>query len=183
MSTALQIATLIATLPLVLCFTGILLYTLRKTGRASKGVLLMTVLISRQAWVLLIGTICLPVVAAVLYLVVYVAELVVSSSVIAAQGRTLKHCHSREGASVYNQFNAHANPCQPRVQRRALRKSLMKLRKKGQKAERQAENTHRKCRIAFRLLQILRLPMLHPAHGEHVANVFMVRSFARLCSG
>ena len=162
MSTALQIATLIATLPLVLCFTGILLYTLRKTGRASKGVLLMTVLISRQAWVLLIGTICLPVVAAVLYLVVYVAELVVSSSVIAAQGRTLKHCHSREGASVYNQCNAHANLCQTRVQRRALRKSLMKLRKKGQKAERQAENTHRKCRIAFRLLQILRLPCYTP---------------------
>ena len=145
MSEALQIATLIATLPLVLCFTGILVYTSRKTGRA-----------------ILIGALCLPVVAAVLYLVVYVAELVVSSSVIAAQGRTLKHCHSREGASVYNQFNAHANPCQPRVQRRALRKSLMKLRKKGQKAERQAENTHRKCRIAFRLLQILRLPCYTP---------------------
>ena len=26
-------------------------------------------------------------------------------------------------------------------------------------------------------------PMLHPAHGEHAANVFMVRSHARLFSG
>ena len=115
MSEASQIATLIATLPLVLCFTGILVYTSRKTGRASKGVLLLIVLFSRQAWAILIGTLCLPVVAAVLYLVVYVAELVVSSFVIAAQGRTLKHCHSREGASVYNQCNAHANLCQTRV--------------------------------------------------------------------
>ena len=179
---ALQIATMIAALPLVITFTGFLVYIVGKTARANKGVLLITVLITRQAWALVIGTICLPVAVAVLYLVVYVAELAVSSSVIAAQGRTLKHCHSRERASLYNQFNAHAIPWQTRVQRRTLKKSLLKLRKKGQKAERQAEYTHRKFWIAFRLLH-LGPPMLHPTRREHVANVFMVRAFARLCSG
>ena len=131
MTTALQIATLIAALPIVTCFTGILLYNLRKTGRASKGVLLLIGLTSKQAWAMLIGTLCLPVVATVVYLFFYVAELVVSSSVLAGQGRTLKHWHSREGASVYNQSNDHEDACQTRRQRRELRKSLKKLRKKG----------------------------------------------------
>ena len=155
MSAALQIVTLIATLSFVFCFAGILFHTLRTTGRATKGVLLLIVLVSGQAWAIPIGTLCLPVAVAVLYLVVYVAELVVRSSVIATQGRTLKHCHSREGASVHNRLNAHANACQTRAQRRALRKSLKKLRKKGLKAERQAENTHRKYWIAFLVIDVV----------------------------
>ena len=149
MSAALQIVTLIATWSLVCCFAGILFHTLRRTGRASKGVLLLIVLVSWQAWAIPIGILCFPVVAAVLFVVVRVAELAVRSSVIATLGRTLKHCHSCEGASVYNRFNDHANACQTRAQRRALRKSLKKLRKKGLRAERQAENKHRKYWIAF----------------------------------
>ena len=143
MSAAIQILTLIETLSFVFCFAGILFHTLRRTGRASKGVLLLIVLVSWQAWAIPIGILCFPVVAAVLFVVVSVAELAVRSSVIATLGRTLKHCHSCEGASVYNRFNDHANVCQTRAQRRALRKSLKKLRKKGLRAERQAEITHR----------------------------------------
>ena len=155
MSAALQIVTLIETLSLVFCFAGILFHTLRRTGRASKGVLLLIVLVSWQAWAIPIGILCFPVVAAVLFVVVWVAELAVRSSVIATLGRTLKHCHSCEGASVYNRFNGHANACQTRAQRRALRKSLKKLRKKGLRAERQAENTHRKYCIAFIVIDVV----------------------------
>ena len=155
MSAALQIVTLIATWSLVCCFAGILFHTLRRTGRASKGVLLLIVLVSWQAWAIPIGILCFPVVAAVLFVVVRVAELAVRSSVIATLGRTLKHCHSCEGASVYNRINDHANVCQTRAQRRALRKSLKKLRKKGLRAERQAENTHRKYCIAFIMIDVV----------------------------
>ena len=153
-SAALQVVTFIETLFLVFCFAGILFHTLRTTGRASKGVLLLIVLVSWQAWAIPIGILCFPVVAAVLFVVVRVAELAVRSSVIATQGRTLKHCHSCEGASVYNPFKDRANACQTRAQRRALRKSLQKLRKKGLKAERQAENMHRKYWIAFLVIDV-----------------------------
>ena len=88
-------------------------------------------------------------------MVVWVAELAVRSSAIATLGWTLKHGHSCEGASVYNRFNGHANACQTRAQRRALRKSLKKLRKKGLRAERQAENTHRKYCIAFIMIDVV----------------------------
>ena len=126
MSAALHIVTLNETFSLVFCFAGILLHTFRRTGRASKRVLLLIVLVSSQAWAIPIGILCFPVVAAVLFVVVGVAELAVRSSVIATLGWTLKHCHSCEGASVYNRFNDHANACQTRAQRRALRKSLKK---------------------------------------------------------
>ena len=56
---------------------------------------------------------------------------------------------------MYNRFNDHANACQTRAQRRALRKSLKNLRKKGVKAERQAENTHRKYCIAFIVIDVV----------------------------
>ena len=155
MSAAIQIVTLIETLSLVFCFAGILFHNLRRTGRARKGVLLLIVLVSWQAWAIPIGILCFPVVAAVLFVVVWVAELAVRSSVIATLGRTLKHCHSCEGTSVYNRINDHANVCQTRAQRRALRKSLKKLRKKGLRAERQAENTHRKYCIAFIMIDVV----------------------------
>ena len=143
------------TLFLVFCFAGILFHTLRRTGRASKGGLLLIVLVSWQAWAIPIGILCFPVFAVVLFVVVCVAELAVRSFVIATQGRTLKHCHSCEGASVYNRFNEHTNACQTRAQRRALRKCLKKLRKKGQKAESQAKNTHRKYWIAFLVIDVV----------------------------
>ena len=155
MSAALQIVTLMETLSLVFCFAGILIHTLRTTGRANKAILLLIVLVSWQAWAIPIGILCFPVVAAVLFVVGCVAKLAVRSSVIATQGRTLKHCHSVEGASVYNRFSDHANACQTRAQRRALRKSLYKLRKKGLKAERQAEDTHRKYWIAFLVIDVV----------------------------
>ena len=153
MSAALQIVTLIATWSLVCCFAGILFHTLRRTERARIGVL--CVIVSWQAWAIPIGILCFPVVAAVLFVVVRVAELAVRSSVIATLGGTLKHCHSCEGTSVYNRFNDHANACQTHAQRRALRKSLKKLRKKGLRAERQAENTHRKYWIAFIVIDVV----------------------------
>ena len=155
MSVPLQIVALTEILFLVFYFAGILLHALRTTGRANKGVLLLIVLVACQAWAIPIGFLCFPVVAAVLFLVFCVTELAVRNSVIATQGRTLKHCHSCEGASVYNRIKDHANACQTRAQRRALRKSLKKLRKKGLKAERQAENTHRKYWIAFLVIDVV----------------------------
>jgi uncharacterized membrane protein len=134
MSAALQIVTMIETLFLVCCFAGIVFHTLRTTGRASKAVLLLIVLVSWQAWAIPIGILCFPVVAAVLFVV---------------------GCCGRVIASVYNRFNDHANACQTRAERRALRKSLQKLRKKGLKAERQAENTHRKYWIAFLVIDVV----------------------------
>ena len=86
MSAAIQIVTLIETLSLVFCFAGILFHNLRRTGRARKGVLLLIVLVSWQARAIPIGILCFPGVAAVLFVVVRVAELAVRSSVVATLG-------------------------------------------------------------------------------------------------
>ena len=115
MSAALQIVTFIQAFYIVFCFVGILLHTLRTTGKASKGILLLTVLVSWQAWAIPIGILCFPAFGSVLLVVACVTELAVRNSVIAIQGRTLKHCHSCEGSSVYNRGNDHAHVWQTRA--------------------------------------------------------------------
>ena len=84
MSAAIQIVTLIETLSLVFCFAGILFHNLRRTGRARKGVLLLIVLVSWQARAIPIGTLCFPVVAAALVLVVWVRVCTASAQTVVA---------------------------------------------------------------------------------------------------